>query len=104
MAPQLGPDDVFSAIADPTRRRILELLAERPEAVGELAARFAISRPAISKHLKVLGEAGLVRAEADGRRNIYALQPDALVEVRAWLDGLWNEKLMLLKRLAEGDA
>jgi DNA-binding transcriptional ArsR family regulator len=99
-----APEDVFSAIADPTRRRILELLGERPEAVGDLAARFAVSRPAISKHLRVLSEAGLVRAEPEGRRNIYALEPAPFAAVREWLDGFWNERLLLLKRLSEGDA
>lgn len=97
-------EDVFSAIADPTRRRILELLGQHPEAVSDLAARFDISRPAISKHLRVLSEAGLVRAEADGRRNIYALQPEPFAAVRDWLDGFWNERLVLLKRLSEGDS
>jgi DNA-binding transcriptional ArsR family regulator len=104
MNPTAASEDVFSAIADPTRRRILELLAAQPEAVGDLAARFDISRPAISKHLRVLSEAGLVRAEADGRRNIYALEPAPFAAVRDWLDGFWNERLMLLKRLSEGDA
>ena len=104
MSPAATSEDVFSAIADPTRRRILELLGRRPEAVGELAARFDISRPAISKHLRVLSEAGLVRAEADGRRNIYALEPAPFAAVRDWLDGFWNERLALLKRLSEGDA
>lgn len=104
MSPAPATEDVFSAIADPTRRRILELLGRQPEAVQDLAARFAISRPAISKHLRVLSAAGLVRAEAAGRRNIYALQPEPFAEVRGWLDGFWTEKLSLLKRLAEGDA
>jgi DNA-binding transcriptional ArsR family regulator len=104
VSPAAASEDVFSAIADPTRRRILELLGERPQAVGELAARFEVSRPAISKHLRVLSEAGLVRAQADGRRNIYALQPEPFATVRDWLDGFWNERLVLLKRLSEGDA
>jgi DNA-binding transcriptional ArsR family regulator len=104
MDPATASEDVFSAIADPTRRRILELLSERPEAVQDLAARFDVSRPAISKHLRVLAEAGLVRAQADGRRNIYALQAEPFEAVRQWLDGFWNERLMLLKRLSEGDA
>jgi DNA-binding transcriptional ArsR family regulator len=104
MVQPAATEDVFSAIADPTRRRILELLAQRPEAVGELAARFDISRPAISKHLRVLGEAGLVRADAAGRRNIYALQPGAFGEVRAWLDGFWSERLAPFKRISEGGA
>ncbi len=101
-APEM-PEDVFAAIADPTRRRILEFLAERPEAVQDLAGRFEISRPAISKHLRVLSNAGLVAAETIGRRNIYALRPEPFSDVRDWLDGFWNARLGLLKRLAEGD-
>ncbi|HEV7386391.1 MAG TPA: metalloregulator ArsR/SmtB family transcription factor [Phenylobacterium sp.] len=104
MDPPIAPEEVYSAIADPTRRRILELLSERPEAVQDLAARFEVSRPAISRHLRVLSEAGLVRVQADGRRNIYALQPEPFETVRQWLDGFWNARLTLLKRLSEGDA
>ena len=62
------------------------------------------SRPAISKHLRVLTDAGLVRATAEGRRNIYALQPEPFAAVRDWLDGFWNERLSLLKRISVGDA
>lgn len=101
----LAPTDaVFTAIADPTRRRILELLDRQGEAVGELAARFEVSRPAISKHLKVLSDAGLVRARRTGRNNVYELEPAPFAAVRDWLDGFWTQRLNALKRLAEGDA
>jgi DNA-binding transcriptional ArsR family regulator len=77
--------DVFEAIADPVRRGILERLNGRPLSAGEIAAGFTISRPAISRHLRVLREAGLVKAELVGRRQIYCLAPGPLEEVDAWL-------------------
>ncbi|MGH6910480.1 MAG: ArsR/SmtB family transcription factor [Phenylobacterium sp.] len=97
-------EPVFAAIADPTRRRILEMLRSQPEAVQDIADRFDISRPAISRHLRVLTEAGLVQSRAEGRHNVYALQPEPFAAVRDWLDGFWNERLSLLKRISEGDA
>jgi DNA-binding transcriptional ArsR family regulator len=78
---------VFRAIADPTRRRLLEALRREPLSVNRLAEAFPVSRPAISKHLRLLREAGLVSEERQGRRRIYRLQPRALTEVRGWLDG-----------------
>ena len=95
---------IFAAIADPTRRRMIRLLSERPRAVEAIAAGFEISRPAISKHLRVLGEAGLVSSSRRGRRNIYRLEPEPLEAVRQWLDGFWRDRLVTLKRLAEGDS
>lgn len=87
MNPSTRPEPVFAAIADPTRRRILEMLGNGPEAVQDIADRFDISRPAISRHLRVLADAGLVRARAEGRRNVYALEPEPFAAVRDWLDG-----------------
>jgi DNA-binding transcriptional ArsR family regulator len=78
---------VFRAIADPTRRRLLEALRGGPLSVNRMAASFPVSRPAISKHLRCLREAGLVSEERQGRRRIYRLQALALLEVRAWVDG-----------------
>lgn len=95
---------VFEAIADPTRRAILAMLVERSAAVEEIAGRFPVSRPAISKHLRVLHEAGLVRRQAAGRMNLYRAEPEPLGEVMAWLEGVWRGKLAKLKRLAEGDS
>jgi DNA-binding transcriptional ArsR family regulator len=77
--------DIFEAIADPVRRSILERLNGKSLSAGEIAAGYAISRPAISRHLRVLREAGLVRAELIGRRQIYGLEPGALGEVDDWL-------------------
>ena len=92
---------VFDAIADPTRRAILALLVEREAAVEEIAGRFPMSRPAVSKHLRVLHEAGLVRRQASGRMNLYRAEAEPLGEVVQWLEGLWRGRLARLKRLAE---
>jgi DNA-binding transcriptional ArsR family regulator len=86
----------LAAISDPTRRELLGLLAGGEIAAGDLAARFPVSRPAISRHLRVLREAGLVRCRTDGRRRFYALDPAPLREVDAWLEpyrGLWAQRL-----------
>jgi len=95
---------VFDAIADPTRRDILAVLVERPAGVEEIAARFPISRPAISRHLKLLLQAGLVARKESGRTNIYRIEPEPLETVRAWMDNIWQGRLALLKRIAEGDS
>jgi DNA-binding transcriptional ArsR family regulator len=94
-------DLVFRAIADGTRRGIIAELAERPLPVHDLAARFAVSRPAISKHLRILGEAGLVSASRSGKENVYRLEQAPLDEVLHWLGRFWSGRLDTLKRLAE---
>lgn len=78
--------DLFSALADPTRCRVVELLHQRPRPVHELAAAFDISRPAISRHLKVLKDAGLVAEEKSGRENVYSLQRGKLKPMQDWLE------------------
>src|ERR1700677_3801459 len=83
----------FAALADPTRRLVLERLAEGPRAVGEIAAGLPVSRPAVSQHLKVLKEAGLVSDHPDGARRIYAIDPNGLGALRAWLDQFWDAAL-----------
>ena len=98
--------DVFDAIADPTRRRILERLADGDESVASLTGEFQISRPAVSKHLKVLQLSGLVNFNTRGRENIYRLIPAGLREVRDWLayyDKFWDNKLHSLRDIVEGD-
>jgi len=95
-------DAVFAALADGSRRRILTLLARRPAPVHELTAAFRVSRPAISKHLRVLREAGLVRAERQGAENIYVLETERLRLVENWLGQFWTVRLSDLKTLAEG--
>jgi DNA-binding transcriptional ArsR family regulator len=93
--------DALAALADPTRRELVELLAAGELAAGELADRFPVSRPAISRHLRVLREAGLVRVLPDAQRRIYALDPEPLAELDAWLApyrALWNDRLDALGR------
>lgn len=91
----------FAALADPTRCKVIELLHEHPCPVHELAAAFDISRPAISRHLRVLKDAGLVREEKQGRENVYKLQRQRLRPLADWLNRHWNQKLTTLKTLAE---
>jgi DNA-binding transcriptional ArsR family regulator len=83
----------FAALSDPTRRTVLERLAGGPRAVGEIAEGLPVSRPAVSQHLKVLKEAGLVSDRQDGARRIYAIDPKGLGAMRAWLDQFWDVAL-----------
>jgi DNA-binding transcriptional ArsR family regulator len=93
--------DVLSALADPTRRQVFELLRRGPRPVGELAGELPVSRPAVSQHLKVLKDAGLVREERDGTRRLYAPNGDGLTALRDYLDGYWDEALAAFKTAAE---
>ena len=86
--------DAWEALGDPTRRAIVACLAERPHAVGELADELPISRPAVSQHLKVLKEAGLVTDRAAGTRRVYRLSPEGLGALRDQLDTFWNRALI----------
>ena len=97
---------VFRAIADPTRRQILSLLRQRRCSVGEIAGNFRVSRPAISKHIRLLRRAGLVLSESQGTARICRLTPAPLRAVDDWLREyreLWRESLHTLKRLVEED-
>lgn len=85
--------DALSAAAEPTRRRILQLLAPRPMAVTEVAAQFDVTRSAISQHLLVLESVGLVSAEKVGRQRIYAVRPDGLRDLQAEIDRFWTSEL-----------
>jgi DNA-binding transcriptional ArsR family regulator len=85
--------DGLTALGDPTRRAIFECLAERPRAVGELADALPVSRPAVSQHLKVLKDAGLVTHNASGTRRIYRLNPEGVAAMRDQLDTYWNRAL-----------
>ena len=91
----------FTALADPTRRAIFERLARGPTAVGELAHELPVSRPAVSQHLKVLKEAGLVIDSRAGTRRIYQLDPDGVGALRAYLDRFWNQSLAAFKAAVE---
>ncbi len=86
-------DSVLAAVGDPMRRRILEMLRAGELPVGELARRLPILRPAVSKHLGVLAEAGLVRHRAVGTRHLYAVDPAGVEVARGWFDALWDEAL-----------
>lgn len=87
----------FEALADPTRRRIVELVSERERSAGELAAAFDISRPGVSKHLRVLREHGVIRARGEGTRRLYSLEGSALAEVDDWLSRFWTNRLDALE-------
>jgi DNA-binding transcriptional ArsR family regulator len=95
--------DGWTALADPTRRVIVARLAERPWAVGELADTLPVTRPAVSQHLKLLKEAGLVTDRAEGNRRIYRLDPRGLDAMRRELDGFWTQALANFKALVEQD-
>lgn len=104
---QSRDDAVFRAIADPTRREILKLLLHGRLSVGEIATNFKTSRPAISKHLRLLRTAGLVVSYRDGTANICGLNPKPLKTVNNWLEDyrvLWSESLRNLKRYVEEPA
>ena len=85
--------NAFAALAEPMRRTIVDRLAERPLSVGELAAHLPVTRPAVSQHLKVLKDAGLVRDRAEGARRVYSIDPAGLGAIRQWLDRHWERAL-----------
>lgn len=91
----------LSALADPTRRTIFERVSAAPGAVGEIAAALPVSRPAVSQHLKVLKEAGLVTDTPDGTRRVYRLDPRGLGALRDWLDRFWGDQLAAFKDFAD---
>ena len=91
----------LTALGDPTRRAIFEGLAERPRAVGELARELPVSRPAVSQHLKVLKDAGLVIDRPAGARRIYQLHPDGIGDLRTYLEQFWNKALTAYKEAVE---
>jgi DNA-binding transcriptional ArsR family regulator len=91
----------LTALGDPTRRAIFERLADRPRAVGELARELPVSRPAVSQHLRVLKDAGLVIDRRAGSRRIYQLDPDGVGALRAYLDQFWHRSLTAFKAAVE---
>jgi DNA-binding transcriptional ArsR family regulator len=98
------PTDVFSALANPVRRKLLDSLRDGPRAVNDLAGQFELSRPAVSEHLQVLRNAHLVREEPRGRQRYYHLAPDPLAEVSEWLhpfEHYWRERLRSLRDLLD---
>lgn len=93
--------DPWTALGDGTRRAIFECVADRPRSVGEIAAEVPVSRPAVSQHLKVLKDAGLVVDRADGNRRIYQVNPDGLGALRAQLDRFWSKAFATYKEVVE---
>lgn len=96
--------EALTALADPTRRRVLEQLRAGPRPVGAIAAHLPVSRPAVSQHLKVLKAAGLVREERRGTRRLYEIDPAGLGPLREWLDRLWDSALNRFKAEVEQSA
>jgi DNA-binding transcriptional ArsR family regulator len=93
----------MAALADPTRRAIFERLREGPRAVGELARDLPVSRPAVSQHLRVLKEAGLVSERRNGTRRLYRIEPDAVAGLRTYFDEFWSRALDAFKAAAESE-
>ena len=101
MTPQPHVDDVTRAIAEPRRREILALVRERELSAGEIASRFEITRPAVSQHLGVLRDAGLLNERRDGTRRLYRARPEGLAGLRDFINQFWSERLQRLKLAAE---
>jgi DNA-binding transcriptional ArsR family regulator len=102
MAPAPHAATALDALGDPTRRRVLELLRDHGEqAVGQLATRLPVSRPAVSQHLRVLEDAGLVTARRDGTRHLYAVDDEGLRTLRAYLETFWDVALASFKEAAD---
>lgn len=97
-------DQALKALAEPRRREILRLVAHDELAAGEIAAAFEVTRTAVSQHLTVLKDAGLLDERRDGTRRLYRARPDGLDAVRRFLDDMWASSLDIARRLAEGDA
>jgi DNA-binding transcriptional ArsR family regulator len=97
-----GHADVLHALADPTRRAILERLRQAPRSVGEIADGLPVTRPAVSQHLRVLEGAGLVRARQEATRRVYSVELRGIVELRRYLDAFWDEALGSFKAHAAG--
>jgi DNA-binding transcriptional ArsR family regulator len=94
-------EEAIRAIAEPNRRRILQLVTAKELSAGEIASRFEITRPAVSQHLGVLREAGLVSERRDGTRRLYSLRPEGFDDLKSFLEGFWDEGLERLKEAAE---
>jgi DNA-binding transcriptional ArsR family regulator len=97
-------DEVLRAIAEPRRRAILELVTDRELPAGEIAAHFAVTRPAVSQHLTVLKDAGLVAERRDGTRRLYRARPEGIDELQRFLSDMWGRSLDLARRLVEEEA
>lgn len=103
MANVSRPLDALAVLGDPTRRRLFERLAESPAAVGELSRIVPVTRSAVSQHLRVLKEAGLVVDVAEGTRRIYRIDPRGIGAIRSWLDRHWSDSLADFRAFADAD-
>lgn len=99
----MNPDAALRALAEPQRRRILELVRDGERPAGEIADHFAITPQAVSQHLRVLRDAGLLHERREGTRRLYAIRPEAIASVRAYLDELWPASLDRLRAAVEED-
>jgi DNA-binding transcriptional ArsR family regulator len=97
----IGHGRTFDALGDPTRRAVFERLRGGPRPVGEIARGLPVSRPAVSQHLRVLKDAGLVTDRAAGTRRLYAIDPGGLAELRAYVEGFWDDALAAFRAAAE---
>jgi DNA-binding transcriptional ArsR family regulator len=95
--------DALAALSDPTRRTVFEQLRTGPRSVTELAARMPVSRPAVSQHLKVLKQAGLVMDNAEGTRRVYRIDPHGLGPLRQWIDAFWTDALAAFAKQADAE-
>jgi DNA-binding transcriptional ArsR family regulator len=96
-------EEALRAIAEPNRRRILTLVSSNELSAGEIAAQFQITRPAVSQHLSVLREAGLVSERREGTRRLYRVRPEGFADLRSFLQAFWDEGLERLKQAAEAE-
>jgi DNA-binding transcriptional ArsR family regulator len=94
-------EEAIRAIAEPNRRRILKLVSGEELAAGEIASRFDITRPAVSQHLSVLRDAGLLSERRDGTRRLYSLRPEGFADLKSFLEAFWGDSLERLKEAAE---
>lgn len=94
-------ENIFRALAEPKRVEILKLLRDRERAVGEIAGHFDVTRPAISQHLRVLSDAGLVTARQEGTKRLYSIQPEGIEELRQFVAEFWDTRLERLKEAVE---
>ncbi len=96
-------DEILHALAEPNRREILRLVQDRELSSGEISSHFEVTRPAISQHLKILTEAGLVTQRRNGTRRLYRARPEGLAQLKDFLQGFWDDSLEKLKRAAEAE-
>lgn len=99
----MSSQNAFAALGDPTRRTVFERLARGPRSVGEIAKGLPVSRPAVSQHLKVLKQAGLVTDQAEGTRRVYRVDPKGLGQIRTWFNQFWETALLAFQAEVERD-